>query len=69
MPGAPTFNFARELATNQKQGLGMVYQTIQAQSSLLAYNDIYRGLAILAVIFIPSFLMLKRVAGRGPAAH
>ncbi len=69
MPGAPTFNFARELATSQKQGLGMVYQTIQVQASLLAYNDIYRGLAILAVIFIPSFLMLKRVAGRGPAAH
>ncbi len=69
MPGAPVFNFAHELATNQKQGLGLIYQSIQAQASLLAYNDIYRWLAILAAIFIPSFLMLKRASGGGGGGH
>ena len=70
MPGGAGFNFARELATNQKQGLGMVYQTVQVQASLLAFNDIYRALAILAVLCIPIFIFLKKpVGGGGAAAH
>jgi MFS transporter, DHA2 family, multidrug resistance protein len=69
MPGAPTFNYAQELATNQRQGLGMLYHTVQSQASLLAYNDIYRMLAIMGALFIPSFLMLKKTAGRAPAGH
>jgi MFS transporter, DHA2 family, multidrug resistance protein len=69
MPGASTFNFARELATNQKQGLGMVYQTVQVQASLLAYNDIYRALAILGALCIPIFLFLKKTSGSSTPAH
>ncbi|HVC45175.1 MAG TPA: DHA2 family efflux MFS transporter permease subunit [Candidatus Binataceae bacterium] len=69
MPGAPTFNYAQELATNQRQGIGMLYHTVQSQASLLAYNDIYRLLAILGALFIPSFLMLKKTTGRAPAGH
>jgi DHA2 family multidrug resistance protein len=69
MPGAPTFDFARELATNQRQGLGMVYQTVQVQATLLAYNDIYRVLAILAALGIPIFLLLKRTGGGAAGGH
>ena len=50
----------------------MVYQTVQTQASLLAYNDIYRALAILAVMCIPIFLFLKKPTGgggKGPAGH
>jgi hypothetical protein len=69
MPGAPTFDFAHELVTGQKEGLGMVYQTVQVQASLLAYNDIYRALAILGALCIPIFLFLKRPTSGGPAGH
>jgi len=69
MPGAPAFDFARELALNQKQGLGMVYQTVQVQASLLAFNDIYRALAILGALCIPIFIFLRKPVGRGAAAH
>ncbi len=68
MPGAPLFDFARELATNQRQGLGMVYQTVQVQASLLAFNDIYRYLAILGALCIPICIFLKRPSGGGGAA-
>jgi DHA2 family multidrug resistance protein len=69
MPGAPTFDFARELVAGQKQGLGMVYQGVQVQASLLAFNDIYRALAILGALCIPIFLFLKKTSGGGAAGH
>jgi DHA2 family multidrug resistance protein len=69
MPGAATFDFARELATNQKQGLGIVYRSVQMQASLLAYNDIYRALALLAALGIPIFLLLKKTSGGSAGGH
>jgi DHA2 family multidrug resistance protein len=71
MPGAQTFDFARELATNQRQGLGMVYQTVQVQASLLAYNDIYRVLAIVGALCIPICIFLKKqtAGGSGAGGH
>jgi hypothetical protein len=43
---------------------------IQAQASMLAFNDIYRVLAIWMAILIPSFLLLRRgAASGGGAAH
>ena len=69
VPGAPTFNFAQEMVMNQKAGLGEIYHTIQVQASLLAYNDIYRILAILGFIFVPSFLLLNKAGRTGGAAH
>lgn len=61
MPGAPHFN--------STQSLGVMYQTIQQQASLLAYNDIYRLLAVTAVVCVPAFLLLKKSGGLGVAAH
>jgi DHA2 family multidrug resistance protein len=70
MPGSPHINFMHGLVTNQPQGFGLVYENLQQQASLLAYNDMYRTLATTAAVFIPAFLLLKKAArGKSPAAH
>jgi len=69
MPGAPHFNLAQGLVTHQLQGFGMMSADVQQQASLLAYNDIYRMLAMTAVFFIPAFLLLKRTLSKAAAAH
>jgi DHA2 family multidrug resistance protein len=67
MPGVPMPNLIQGLNTNHRESFGMVYRTIQQQGSLLAFNDIYRMLALLALLFLPAFLLLKR-RPRGGAA-
>ncbi|MGH7836519.1 MAG: hypothetical protein ACREQC_01695, partial [Candidatus Binataceae bacterium] len=67
MPGSPHFNLMQSMISGQHQGYGLVYAGVQQQASLLAYNDIYRILAIMAACFVPGFLFLKKTA-RGPAA-
>ncbi len=69
MPGAPHLHLMNGLLAQQAQGLAMVYQVVQRQASLLAYNDIYRMLALTAALFAPGFLLLKRARSGGPAAH
>jgi DHA2 family multidrug resistance protein len=69
MPGSPHFGLVQGLVADQTQGLGVMYQTIQRQASLLAYNDIYRMLAIIAALFIPAFLLLKKTVPTSQAAH
>jgi MFS transporter, DHA2 family, multidrug resistance protein len=59
LPGAPDFNYAAQLITGQKQSLGMVYSAIQAQSTMLAFNDIYLILTVISLIMIPSFLLMR----------
>jgi hypothetical protein len=46
----------------------MIYGTIQAQSAMLSFNDIYRFLAVLMVLLIPSFLLLRRGSTAGGGA-
>jgi hypothetical protein len=48
-----------QMISGHKQGFGLIYGTIQAQSSMLAFNDIYRILTAIAIVMIPSFLILK----------
>ena len=69
MPGSPQFGLVQGLVTQHTQGFGVTYQTIQPQASLLAYNDIYRMLAMIAALFIPAFLLLKKTAGTAGGAH
>jgi DHA2 family multidrug resistance protein len=69
MPGSPQFCLMQGLVTQHTQGFGVTYQTIQPQASLVAYNDIYRMLAMIAALFIPAFLLLKKTAGRAGGAH
>jgi DHA2 family multidrug resistance protein len=60
MPGSPTFHFMHQLITGQKQGLGMAYGMIQHQAWLMSYNDVYRTLALIALLCAPLFILLKR---------
>jgi hypothetical protein len=55
MPGAP--HFLGQLA-GRKQGLAMVYGMIQAQSSMLSFNDIYRMLLYIETFVVPILLIL-----------
>jgi DHA2 family multidrug resistance protein len=69
-PGSHGFNYSAEIITGQKQGLGMVYGMIQRQAAMLSFNDIYRTLAIVMMLLIPTFLLLRRPqAGASSAAH
>ena len=69
MPGSPSFGFLPQLITGQRQGFGMVYGAIQAQATMLSFNDIYRILALITLIMIPSFLFLQggKSSGSTPA--
>ena len=70
MAGSPSFKYLPQLITGQKQSFGMIYGAVQAQSAMLSFNDIYRILALVALIMIPSFLLLRgaRISGGG-ASH
>lgn len=67
MPSSLHLNLIRGLATHQTEGFGLISQNIQQQASLLAYNDIYRLLALASALCIPVFLLLKK-SDRKPAA-
>jgi DHA2 family multidrug resistance protein len=57
LPGGPHFlNLGQPAA--QKQGLMMVYGMIQAQASMLAFNDIYWMLMWITIIAVPPLLLL-----------
>jgi hypothetical protein len=72
-PGAPAFGYLPQLISGQKQGFGMVYGMIQQQAAMLAFNDIYRILAFMTLLMIPSFLLLRGArrpaGGAAVAAH
>jgi DHA2 family multidrug resistance protein len=71
-PGSPVFNFLSQIVSGQKQQLGMVYGAIEQQSAMLAFNDLYRILTLMAVVMIPSFLLFrgaKSASGPAPSAH
>jgi DHA2 family multidrug resistance protein len=69
MPGSPALDLIHGVITNQPRGFGMIYESLQHQASLLAYNDMYRTLAMAAAVFIPAFLLLKKASGKPAAAH
>jgi len=70
-PGAPGFHLAEQMVSGQRQGLGMVYHAIQQQSAMLAFNDIYRMLAVIALVTIPSFALFQSAKPKpaGTAVH
>ncbi|MBV8055607.1 MAG: DHA2 family efflux MFS transporter permease subunit [Deltaproteobacteria bacterium] len=70
LPGAPAFRYLPQLVMGQKQSLGMVYGAIQAQSMMLSFNDIYRILAVMSLIMVPAFLLLRGATSSGQvSAH
>ncbi|MGA2411190.1 MAG: DHA2 family efflux MFS transporter permease subunit [Candidatus Binataceae bacterium] len=70
MPGAIHFNYAGQLVTGQKQGLAMIYGTMQGQAMMLALNSIYRMLAFIMLGASLLCFLLPRPRGKAPAgAH
>jgi len=69
MPGSPPFSFMHQLITGQQQPLGIVYRTVQAQALLLAYNDVYRLFAYIALCSFPAFCCFRARAAVPPAPH
>ena len=58
LPGSPAFHL---LQTGiPKQGLAMVYGMVQTQAAVLAFNDIYRMLSLLAVAILPVYLVVRK---------
>ena len=64
MPGPPPPDFVHSPILAQRRHLGAVYATIQSQAWLLAYNDVYRILAILAFALVPWCPFLRRTHRR-----
>jgi MFS transporter, DHA2 family, multidrug resistance protein len=69
LPGSPHLNLMQGLARHQTEGFALIYQTLQQQASLLAYNDIYRMLAFASLICVPIFLLLKKSDENPGAVH
>jgi MFS transporter, DHA2 family, multidrug resistance protein len=59
-----------QLMRGQRQGIDLVYNSIQAQAAILSFNDIYRLLAFVTALMIPTFIFFKQSQAKGaPAAH
>jgi hypothetical protein len=70
LPGSPAFHYLPQMILGQKQGLGIVYGMVQSQAAMMAFNDIYRLLAMVTILMIPSFLILRGpVSGAAAPAH
>ncbi len=51
------------------QALGLIYQTLQGQSAILAYTDVFRIMGGISLAAIPFMFLLKKVKGsRGAGA-
>jgi len=71
-PGAmQSFAFVPEMTHGSSHGLAMLYEMIHQQAMMLAFNDIYRTLAIGLIPMIPLFLLLpsSKTSTATPAAH
>ena len=44
-------------------------EDFRALAALMTYNDIYRMLAVMAMLVIPSFLLLRKTRGASAPAH
>jgi len=70
MPGALPFNYVNQLVTGQKQGLAMLYGSVQSQAMMMSLNNIYRSLSVVMIVAILMCLFLPRPQGHAPAdAH
>jgi DHA2 family multidrug resistance protein len=68
MPGASTSLYS-EFAMGHRHGLGMLYGMLQRQAMMLSFNDIYRMLAAMMLLLVPTFLFLQRDRRNLPVAE
>jgi DHA2 family multidrug resistance protein len=67
MPGGSTIG--QQMLLGHREGLAMVYGMVQRQGMMLSFNDIYRMLALLMLIMVPTFLFLQRDMRNVAASH
>jgi hypothetical protein len=67
MPGG--ISIAQQMATGNHTGLMMLYGMVQRQAMMLSFNDIYRMLALLMLLMVPTFMFLQRDRRNLPASH
>jgi DHA2 family multidrug resistance protein len=67
MPGG--MSIAQQMATGNHTGLMMLYGMVQRQAMMLSFNDIYRMLALLMLLMVPTFMFLQRDRRNLPASH
>ena len=67
MPGAREFDLAQQLAMGERHGMAMIYGLVQRQAMMLSFNDIYRMLALLMLLLVPTFFFLQRDMRNVPA--
>jgi MFS transporter, DHA2 family, multidrug resistance protein len=69
-PSSPTFDYLPQMMTGQRRGFGMLYGMVQRQAAMMAFNDIYRVIAIGLLPMIPLFLLLpSSKSSAGTPAH
>jgi MFS transporter, DHA2 family, multidrug resistance protein len=59
MPGR-SMSLAQQMAGGHREGLAMLYGMVQRQAMMLSFNDIYRMLAVLMILMVPTFVFLQR---------
>jgi len=69
LPGSPRFDYLGQITSGQTAGFGLLYHAVQAQAAMLAFNDIYRTLALALIPLIPLCLLLPRSGTGQIAAH
>ena len=72
LPGAPDFMYLPQIVSGHKPGLAQMMDSIQSHAAMLSFNDIYRLLALVSALMIPSFYFFyERHAhdGATAAAH
>jgi DHA2 family multidrug resistance protein len=67
MPGG--LSLGQQIASGHREGLMMLYGMVQRQAMMLSFNDIYRMLALLMLLMVPTFLFLQRDRRNLPASH
>jgi DHA2 family multidrug resistance protein len=67
MPGG--MSLGQQMLSGHREGLMMVYGMVQRQAMMLSFNDIYRMLALLMLLMVPTFMFLQRDRRNLPASH
>ena len=67
-PGASHLLVGSQFGEGARRSATMLYHGIQAQAGMLSFNDLFRTLALIAVVLIPGPFLLKRPAAGSSAA-
>jgi MFS transporter, DHA2 family, multidrug resistance protein len=68
MPGSHASLYS-DFAMGNRHAMGMLYEMLQRQAMMLSFNDIYRMLAVMMIVLVPTFLFLQRDRRNLPVAE